>query len=426
MIKFNKKLGKPMRTDRLLFEYRHLYYNRYIALDPFCPEFNSHSVETNISFFLEKCMGLAILNTLEKMGVKEVILLGRINDHTVSGGISRYHALCVTDISFPIFLHLGGFGGTSLTFYQKSEDRMRSREQMSHLTSTRFDSIAETEPTLSVIPPSETLACLNNYGIFPLTAKALDDANYLGITLGNSEQIRTNPAAQQYGNTHNFFLQPIGDGVISKEKLIAFKEVFLSELKNIALLDPLAVHYGSAAGSNDSTEITGTGFGNQGKSAFRGVAMQRYRMMIKDIEELLTKFTLDQYTERYCTNLDASILNHMSSFSTVLRKYIVKCSPGEILETKLDDPLMSSCLETIAPSPILLSRRLKIPVRLPNPTLALSNENYDLVELLQLPADADGCRRDPMTRQPFYLNQIIPAQDLSDKIAAMAIIQRGR
>ena len=84
---------------------------------------------------------------------------------------------------------------------------------------------------------------------------------------------------------------------------------------------------------------------------------------------------------------------------------------------------MSSCLETIEPSPILLSRRLKIPVRLPNPTLAVSNENYDLVELLQLPADANGRRHDPMTRQPFYLNQIIPAKDLADKIAAMAIIQ---
>ncbi|WP_218814747.1 hypothetical protein [Rickettsiella endosymbiont of Dermanyssus gallinae] len=349
------------------------------------------------------------------MGIKEVILLGRINDRSVPGNISRYRALCVADVRFPIFLHLGGLGGTTLSFYQKTAEMISARGESAYLTSCSFDSFVETEPTLAAVSPSEALACLNNYGIFPLTAKTLGDANYLGITLGQPDQTSS--------NAHNFFLQPINYGAISREKLIIFKELLLSELKEIVRRDPLFAHYGPAAYASDSITITGKGFGNQGKPAFRGVAMQRYKLMVKNIADLLAKFTSDQYTEQYCTKIDESILNHMSSFSTALRKYIVKCSPGETLEKNLDDPLMSSCLGDIEPSPILLSRRLKIPVRLPNPTLAVSNENYDLVELLQLPAGPDGHRHDPVTRQPFHLNQIVPAQDLADKIAAVAIIQ---
>lgn len=413
MIAYNKNLGKQTKIDQLLYLYHHSYYETYIALDSVCSEFNRRNVDTNISFFLEKCTGLAILNTLKKMGIEEAILLGRINDRSASVGISRYHALCVADIYFPIFLHLGGFGGTTLSFYQKTKEMISARGESAYLSSCAFDSFVETESTLAIISPSEALACLNNYGIFPLTAKALGDANYLGITLGKPDQTSS--------NAHNFFLQRIGYGAISREKLIEFKEILLNELKEIIKHDPLSAHCGSAASASDSIKLTGTGFGEQGKSAFRNVVMQRYQIMVKDIEKLLTKFTLDQYTEQYCTKIDESILSHMSDFSTALRKHIVKCSPGEKLERKLDNPLMSSCLKTIEPSPIFLTRRFKIPVRLPNPILKVSKENYDLLELLQLPAEPDGRRRDPMTRQLFHLNQIIPAPDLSDKIAAIAL-----
>ena len=416
MIEYNKNLGKPMNVEALYYLYRLMYYDTHIASNPSCPNFRQLPVEINISTFLQKCTGFAIVSTLRRMGIEEVMLLGRINDGTVSTSISRYHALYVADASLPIFLNLGGVGGTKLTFYQKTDNRIRARGEMSDLTSCRFDSIAETRSTLAVVSPSEATTCLNKYGIFLLTTKALGDANHIGITL-NPEQLSAN------SNSHNFFLQPINYGAISRERLIEFKETLLSELKVIIELEPLSTYYGSATASSHSIEITGTGFGNQGKSAFRNAAMQRYHIMVEDIEKLLAKFTLDQYTDQYCTKIDDSILSHMSDFSAALRKHIAKCSPGETLEKKLNDPLMSSCLETIEPSPILLTRRLKIPVRLPNPTLAVSNENYDLLELLQLPEDANGRRRDPITRQPFYLNQIIPAKDLSDKIAAIAIAQ---
>ncbi len=70
-MKYNKNLGKPIKTETLIDLYLGLYHKTYIELDPFEPLFNQNSVEANISTFIEKCMGFAVLNTLKKWVLKK-------------------------------------------------------------------------------------------------------------------------------------------------------------------------------------------------------------------------------------------------------------------------------------------------------------------------------------------------------------------
>ncbi len=114
----------------------------------------------------------------------------------------------------------------------------------------------------------------------------------------------------------------------------------------------------------------------------------------------------------------------LPNFSPALQEYIKNCLRENLREEFEYNP-MSAVLMSIAPSPITLTRRLEIPVRLPNAHLGVSNEHYDLVELLNLQENYDGTRNDPITRQLFNLGQIVPAPDILEKIKSRMLEARN-
>lgn len=152
------------------------------------------------------------------------------------------------------------------------------------------------------------------------------------------------------------------------------------------------------------------------------------RMIIYRVNTELMDSLLDTSPEEIPIVVPDHIQKYMSDFSSIMQAYITKCLQENLREehrfstTSMD---ASMVLMSILPSPITLNRRLEIPVRLPNAHLGVSNEHYDLVELLNLHQNYDGTRNDPITRQPFNLGQIIPAPDILEKIKSRLLEARN-
>ncbi len=103
------------------------------------------------------------------------------------------------------------------------------------------------------------------------------------------------------------------------------------------------------------------------------------------------------------------IQENMDNFSTELQAYIKQCH--ENLKTELGQNPAIKLIKRSSPSPIELTRRLKIPVKLPSSNLSFSEEHYDLVKLLNLPTHS-GKKWDRVKGHLFGLDQIIPAPEL--------------
>lgn len=125
--------------------------------------------------------------------------------------------------------------------------------------------------------------------------------------------------------------------------------------------------------------------------------------------------------------ISPEIKTRWDRFSKPLQEHIIKCMV-ENLEDKYNQLLTTRVLGETLRSPIGLEAPT-IPVRLPNAVLGSSKEIYDLIEILNLrernPANP-GQRRNPITREFFDLNQVIPAPDALNelKLRAQAHIPR--
>ncbi len=148
-------------------------------------------------------------------------------------------------------------------------------------------------------------------------------------------------------------------------------------------------------------------------------------IVIERVNTELMDQLLDSSPEEVPIQIPENIQRYMNEFSPELQEYIKQCLRENLREAFERNP-STMILMSIAPSPIGLTRHLQIPVRLPNAVLGVSNEHYDLVELSILPTNADGSRNDPLNRQPFRLDQIIPAPEILQQIKDRMLGARDR
>lgn len=114
---------------------------------------------------------------------------------------------------------------------------------------------------------------------------------------------------------------------------------------------------------------------------------------------------------------------HWSQFSVPMQEHIIVCCTPNA-EENFDNLLQSKLITDSLRSPVTFAVP-KIPVRLPNMLLErkVGNEVYDLMDILNLKQrdpDHPEKRLDPMNRQPFSLNEVIP-----DPEARERILQKG-
>lgn len=117
------------------------------------------------------------------------------------------------------------------------------------------------------------------------------------------------------------------------------------------------------------------------------------------------------------------IKEYWGHFNNQLQQHIINCL-AEKLDDRYDRLSTTRVLGNTYRSPIGLEAP-KIPVRLPNAVLGQSNEIYDLMEILNLPAERNpdnnlAQRRNPITREFFDLNQIIPAPKALEELKRRA------
>lgn len=129
------------------------------------------------------------------------------------------------------------------------------------------------------------------------------------------------------------------------------------------------------------------------------------------LDSLLEGKKPEDMDEKTWIALPTEIKRNWDELTKEMREYIQKCL-AEDLQKKYSELFQTVHLGETYRSPIGYTFP-NIPVRLPNPLLegGKSKEVYDLIEILKLEVVGAKQRRNPITKQPFTLKEVLPDPD---------------